>query len=178
VHFSENVDVQARQARGYGSGSLGLGLRWAALAMLCIAGAGCATDSPQPAAVAGTGGGDAVTQRLAEVTAAAGPEVDSFRFERESSFEPIGLRDVLVYVNPRDAWLLHLDGECRNLDFGPFMKLTSHMHRVSTLTDSVIVRDNPIPCMIREIRPVDTAKIKSTSNGVHGELQIQGSTQH
>jgi hypothetical protein len=125
----------------------------ATMAMLCALAAGCATlqaAQPTPADV----------QRLAEVRAIAGPPVSSFRFMRMTSFEPIGLADVLIFTTPREAWLLHLDGQCRNLDFDPFVGLTSHMHRVSTLTDSVIVRDNPIPCRIEQIRPVDASLLR------------------
>jgi len=121
--------------------------------MLCVLATGCASLQAAPH-------NPADVQRLAEVRAIAGPPVSSFRFMQMSSFEPIGLADVLVFTTPREAWLLHLDGQCRNLDFDPFVGLTSHMHRVSTLTDSVIVRDNPIPCRIEQIRPVDTSALR------------------
>jgi Family of unknown function (DUF6491) len=165
--------------------ALGLGLsrqdsrlRWVTLAMLCLASAACATTADPPLASGPVGGGDAVSDRLAQVTAAAGQPISSFRYERMSSYEVIGLSDLLVYTRPTEAWLLHLDGECHNIDFGPFLKLTSHMHRVSTLTDSVIVKDNPIPCMIRQIRPVDTAKIAAVQPSTHAEIDTTISTQH
>jgi len=171
-----------------GRSSLGLGLRCAMLALLCMAAAGCATDPMEAMGamnattaappVAAVGSGDAVTQRLAEVSALAGPPVSSFRYMDESTFEPIGLSDLLVYTNPREAWLLHLDGECRDLDFGPFLKLTSHMHRVSTLTDSVIVRDNPIPCMIKQIRPVDAGLLRRVQPDVNGEINTSVGSHH
>lgn len=102
----------------------------------------------------------AVTKRLAEVRALAGPPVSSFRFLRMSSFEPIGLADMLVFTSPGSAWLLRLDGRCRGLDFDPFIGLTSHFHLVQSGIDSVRVRDNPIPCRIVEIRPVATEKLR------------------
>jgi len=117
------------------------------------ASAACSTFQPQPPS-------PAVAQRLQEVRAIAGPPVDSFRFMNFSSFEPIGLADLLVFTTPREAWLLHLDGPCRGLDFDPFLGLTSHMHRVSAAFDSVRVRDNPIPCRIVEIRPVNAATLR------------------
>jgi hypothetical protein len=124
--------------------------------MLCaIAGVGCATTQP-----ASSVGG---SQRLVEISAIAGKPVSSFRYMGQSQFEPLGLSDLLVFTSPGEAWLLHLDGSCRDLDFGPFLKLTSHMHRVSTMTDSVIVRDNPIPCRIEQIRPVDTAALRNVT---------------
>jgi hypothetical protein len=67
---------------------------------------------------------------------------------------------MLVFTTPKEAWLLHLDAPCRGLDFDPFLGLTSHMHRVSVLTDSVRVRDNPIPCRIVQIRPVNAQTLR------------------
>jgi hypothetical protein len=121
--------------------------------MLCVLATGCASLQAAPP-------NPADEQRLAEVRTIAGPPVSSFRFMQMSSFEPFGLADVLVFTTPREAWLLHLNGQCRNLDFDPFVGLTSHTHRVSTLTDSVIVRDNPIPCRIEQIRPVDASALR------------------
>jgi len=131
-------------------------------AIVALACSSCSTFKQQPP-------DPAVAQRLAEVTAIAGPTVNSFRFWRMSSFEPIGLSHMMVFTTPRDAWLLQLDGPCRGLDFGPFMGVTSHMHMVSAGIDTVRVRDNPIPCRIMEIRPVDTARLRHIDN----EKQMQ-----
>lgn len=127
--------------------------RFILAALLGVSVAGCASFQDRPP-------DPAVAQRLAEVRALAGAPVNSFRFLRMSSFEPIGLADMLVFTSPRDAWLLRLDGRCRGLDFDPFIGLTSHFHLVQSGVDSVRVRDNPIPCRIIEIRPVDTAKLR------------------
>ena len=140
-----------------------------AVVMLIAASASCSTlqnRPPKPADV----------QRLAEVRAIAGPPVDSFWFERMSSFEPIGLSDLLVFTSPRNAWLLHLDGECRDLDFDPFLGLTSHSHRVSVLLDSVHVRNNPIPCQIREIRPVNATTLRHIDKEKKAQDQSPGAT--
>jgi Family of unknown function (DUF6491) len=148
----------------------GLRLRWAAMGLVCLAGAGGATDPQATTSAANPNPNDAVAQRLAEVTAIAGAPVNSFRYMNPAQFEPIGLSHMLVYTTPQEVWLLRLNGTCRDLDFGPFLKLTSHMHRVSTLTDSVIVRNNPIPCMIEEIRPVNASLLKHGDNVVNGEV--------
>ena len=171
------ANLEAR-VRGFGSNCSVSRLRWATLALLCLAATACATTGETPVAGGGVGGGDAVSDRLSQVTAAAGQPVSSFRYERMSSYEVIGLSDVLVYTRPTEAWLLHLDGECHNIDFGPFLRLTSHMHRVSTLTDSVVVKDNPVPCMIRQIRPVDTAKIAAVQPSTHAEIETTISSHH
>ena len=109
-------------------------------------------------------------RRLAEVTAIAGQSVPSFHYMSMSSFEPIGQSDLLVFTSPRSAWLLHLDGTCRNIDFDPFLNLTSTFGRVSSGFDSVIARDNPIPCRIQQIRPVDAALLRR----VDRERKAQG----
>jgi hypothetical protein len=156
--------MHSRSERQHGLRSRRSGLCRMTFAMLLTTGVGCATAAPRPV-------NDAVAQRLAEVSAAAGKPVSSFRYMSTTQFEPIGLGDLLVYANPREAWLLHLDGPCRNLDFGPFLGLTSHMHRVSAGEDKVLVRDNPIPCRIMQIRPVDTAALKRVENDSKAETQ-------
>jgi hypothetical protein len=137
--------------------------RWLALAALGLTCASCSTLQDRPP-------NPADVQRLAEVQAIAGPPVDSFWFTRMSSFEPIGQADLLVFTTPHEAWLLHLDGTCHNLDFDPFLLVTSHDHRVSTLVDSVHVRHNPIPCEIKEIRPVNAVTLRH----VDREKKAQG----
>lgn len=141
------------------------GLRWVAISAVMLASAACSTlrDKPPDPAIA---------KRLAEVGAIAGPPVTSFRYMRMSSYEPIGLSHLLVFTGPREAWLLDLDGPCRMLDFGPFMGLTSHMNRVSTEIDSVRVRDNPIPCRIVQIRPVDSARLRHSDS--ERKAQVEG----
>ena len=143
---------QIRSAAVFAASNYGLRLRGAALAMLCVATVGCATTMAPP--------NDRDVQRLAEVSTVAGKPVSSFQYLSLSSYEPIGDSDVLVFTSPRQAWLLHLYGPCRDLDFGAFIGLTSSFGRVSTGFDKVIVRDNPIACPIEQIRPVDTAVLK------------------
>jgi hypothetical protein len=135
------------------AGDIARSWRWMAVAVLGMACAACSTLTDRPP-------DPAVEQRLAEVRALAGPPVDTFWYERMSSYEPIGLSDLLVFTSPRQAWLLHLDGECRNMDFDPFLMLTSHSNRVTVMLDSVRVRHNPIPCEIKEIRPVNAATLR------------------
>lgn len=121
------------------------------LAVICAATTGCATTAL---------GGQNHMQRLADVSAIAGKPAPSFSYLSLNSYEPIGESDVLVFTSPREAWLLHLDGSCRDLDFGMSIRLTSNLGRVSAGQDHVIVRDNSIPCRIQQIRPVDTAVLK------------------
>jgi hypothetical protein len=162
MRISANMETGSKQLRS--SRARSSGLYQATLAMLLMTGVGCATAAAPPV-------NDVVAQRLAEVSAAAGKPVSSFRYMGQTQFEPIGLSDLLVYTNPREAWLLHLDGPCRNLDFGPFLGLTSHMHRVSSGEDKVLVRDNPIPCRIVQIRPVDTTALKHVEKDSKDDTQ-------
>jgi hypothetical protein len=145
-------DMQGQQMKICSMGRIGCGLRGAMLALLCASAVGCATTAPSMNA--------ADAKRLADVSAVAGKPVSSFHFMSMSSFEPIGDSDLLVFTSPREAWLLHLDGPCRDLDFGPFLGLTSTFSRVSAGFDKVLVRGNPIACRIEQIRPVDTAVLK------------------
>jgi hypothetical protein len=147
------------------SSNCGLCLRGALLVILCAASAGCATTSS---------GNDHDTQRLAEVSAVAGKPGTSFRYSSLVSYEPIGESDVLVFTSPREAWLLHLYGPCRDLEFGSFVGLTSTFGRVAVGYDKVLVRDNTIPCQIQEIRPVDTAVLRRADH--ERKLQAQPSS--
>jgi hypothetical protein len=132
------------------------------LAMLCAVGTGCAT-SPSV--------NDRDMRRLAEISAIAGSPVTSFRYSSLVSYEPIGENDVLVLTGPRDAWLLHLYGPCRDLEFKSSIGLTSTFGLVSTGFDKVLVRGNPIPCPIQQIRPVDTAVLRRADH--ERKLQAQ-----
>ncbi len=144
------------------SDGAGLWMRMAAIGTVMVL-CGCSSFQDRPP-------DPAVVKRLAEVDAIAGSPVNSFRFMRMSSFEPIGLQHLLVFTTPHDAWLLRLDAPCRLLDFGPFMGITSHMHLVMAGVDSVRVRDNPIPCRIEQIRPVDALRLRH----VDRERKAQG----
>ena len=148
-----------REKSGFNTAAFGA----SALALSALI-AGCSTLKPQPP-------DPAIAARLTEVRAIAGPPTDSFRYMRMSSYEAIGLADILIFTTPHEAWLLHLDGECRNLDFDSFVDLSSHDHRVSTMLDTVRVRDNPIPCRIEQIWPVDPTVLR------HGDREKRVSTQ-
>lgn len=138
-HFS----IVARSHRRVLAGAL-------AIAILSIS--GCATMGSSS---------DIDSPRLAEVKAVADGSVSYFRYIGVNSFEPIGDRDVLIYTNPRQAYLLHLQGPCVNLDFGPSIRLTSFQGRVTAGTDSVLTRDGLGPCRIQDIRPVDPKRLSS-----------------
>ncbi|HEX7339641.1 MAG TPA: DUF6491 family protein [Rhodanobacteraceae bacterium] len=98
---------------------------------------------------------------LAAVHAAAGKPVDSFTFVSGSlySWRPLDENEVLVYTRPRKAWLLNV-GLCPELPYTPTIGLTSHVGRVSVMTDSVLVARGHFPCRIQKIQPVDVDQLK------------------
>lgn len=123
--------------------------------------AGCAStgdtvaraDDPSPAGAT----------KLAMYQAAAGEPVTSFNYRRRiNSWLPLDDRNLAVWNRPNEAFLLTLDGPCRDLDVTPTISLTNSGGRVSARFDSVMVhtRSSQIPCRIQEIRPLDLARLK------------------
>lgn len=100
-------------------------------------------------------------QRLAQVQAVAGAPVTKFRYVRISGWESFGDQDLLVTTSPRTAWLLHLFGPCRDLEFDPAIGLTSQFGYVSAKFDKVLTKRAFMPCRIDEIRPVDLKALRA-----------------
>lgn len=100
-------------------------------------------------------------QRQAAYLAAAGAPVRSFRFFTPLwSWEPLGDTQLVVYTRPDKAWLLDVDGACRNLEFTNAIGLTSNLNEVSVNFDKVLTGRRDFPCTIKRIRPVDMARLK------------------
>ncbi|MEO7072324.1 MAG: DUF6491 family protein [Rhodanobacter sp.] len=100
--------------------------------------------------------------RLAEYTAVAGAPVSNFRFFSLYSWEPLGQTTLAVYTRPNEAWLLDLDGGCRDLPFTPVIGVTSNLNQVSVRFDKVLTGRNQFPCTITGIRPLDIRRMKAT----------------
>jgi hypothetical protein len=100
-------------------------------------------------------------ERLAEYTAVAGAPVNNFRFFTLYSWEPLGDTTLAVYTRPNEAWLLDLDGGCRDLAFTPAIGLTSNLNQVSVRFDQVLTGRNQFPCTITRIRPLDIRRMKA-----------------
>lgn len=102
-------------------------------------------------------------EQLALHRAAAGEPVQGFSyFGRMSSWTPLGPEAVAIYTGPSRAWLLEVDGPCNDLPFAQAIRLSSSIGRVSARFDDVTPVGtglNPIPCRIREIRPIDVAAL-------------------
>lgn len=104
-------------------------------------------------------------ERLGIYRANAGEPVKSFRyFGRIDGWTPLGDTALAVWTRPSEAWLLELGSRCPDLDFATAITLTSQMHSVYARFDRVRPLGQgavPIPCIIQEIRPLDTKAIRA-----------------
>jgi hypothetical protein len=109
-------------------------------------------------------------RQQAYVTAAGAP-VNSFHYFSLWSWEPLSDNALAVYTRPNEAWLLDLDGKCRNLEFTNHIGLTSSASEVSAKFDRVITGPADAPCFIKQIRPVDLTKLDSPQQGKPREVE-------
>lgn len=101
-------------------------------------------------------------QRQQAYSAAAGAPVRSFRLvmgEQIYSWEPLSDTQLVIYTLPSKAYLLDV-WPCNNLTFTNFIGLTSFASQVQTGFDKVLTGRPYIPCMIKQIRPIDLARFK------------------
>jgi len=102
---------------------------------------------------------------------AAGEPVNSFRYFSLWSWEPLSDSELAVYTRSNEAWLIDLDGKCRNLEFTNHIALTSSASEVSAKFDRVITGGADAPCFIKQIRPVDIKKLDSPQEGKPREVE-------
>jgi len=109
--------------------------------------------------------------KLALYRSHAGAPVPSFHFfGRLDSWTPLGDSAVAVWTRPNEAYLLTLFGPCNDLEFTPFIGLTSSAGTVSARFDKVLVRDTGsinMPCTIQQIQPLDVKALKQAERGEH-----------
>ncbi|WP_201316048.1 DUF6491 family protein [Dyella sp. EPa41] len=103
--------------------------------------------------------------------AAAGTPVQSFHYFTLWSWEPLSDDQLAVYTRANEAWLLDLDGKCHNLQFTNHIGLTSSVSEVSARFDRVITGGADAPCFIKQIRPVDVAKLHEPQQGKPREVE-------
>ncbi|MET3652244.1 DUF6491 family protein [Dyella japonica] len=103
--------------------------------------------------------------------AAAGEPVSSFRYFSLWSWEPLSDSELAIYTRSNEAWLLDLDGKCRNLEFTNHIALTSQASEVSARFDRVITGGADAPCFIKQIRPVDIKKLNAPQEGKPREVE-------
>lgn len=101
---------------------------------------------------------------------AAGEPVSSFRYFSLWSWEPLSDSELAVYTRANEAWLIDLDGKCRNLEFTNHIGLTSSASEVSAKFDRVITGGADAPCFIKQIRPVDIKKLDQPQTGKPREV--------
>lgn len=103
--------------------------------------------------------------------AAAGEPVNSFHYFSLWSWEPLSDQELAVYTRSNEAWLIDLDGGCRNLEFTNHIGLTSSASEVSVKFDRVLTGPQDAPCFIKQIRPVDLKKLNSPQEGKPREVE-------
>ena len=108
-------------------------------------------------------------ERLELYRAHAGAPVRDFQyFGSLNGWTELGDKALAVWTRPSEAWLLDLDGACNDLEFTPFIGLTSSAGTVSARFDKVLVRNTGginLPCIIQTIRPLDVKAIKQAERG-------------
>lgn len=100
-------------------------------------------------------------ERLAGYTAVAGAPVANFRFFTLYSWEPLSDTQLAVYTRPTEAWLLNVDGGCRELAFTQAIGLTSSLNQVWARFDKVLTGRRDFPCTITQIRPLDIKRLRA-----------------
>jgi Family of unknown function (DUF6491) len=101
-------------------------------------------------------------QRQQAYSASAGAPVRSFRLPMGASiysWEPLSETQLVIYTLPNRAYLLDV-WPCNNLTFTNAIGLTSFADQVQTGFDKVLTGRGYIPCVIKQIRPVDLAQFK------------------
>lgn len=101
-------------------------------------------------------------QRQQAYNATAGAPVRSFRLvlgQQIYSWEALSETQLVVYTLPNRAYLLDV-WPCNNLTFTNTIGLTSFANTVQIGFDKVLTGRPYIPCVIKQIRPIDLAQFK------------------
>ncbi|HJW45561.1 MAG TPA: DUF6491 family protein [Lysobacter sp.] len=124
----------------------------------------------------------AESEKLALYRAHAKPPVESFHyFNSLNSWTSLGDSAVAIWTRPSEAYLLEVYGPCPDLDFAQAIVLTNQFGRVYTRFDKVIPRmvaggAQPIPCHIKEIRPLDVKALKAAEQEVREQRKQAAGT--
>jgi hypothetical protein len=101
-------------------------------------------------------------ERQQAYSAAAGTPVRSFRLIFGTdiySWEALSDTQLVIYTTPTKAYLLDV-WPCNNLTFTNFIGLTSFANEVQAGFDKVLTGRPYIPCIIKQIRPINLAQFK------------------
>ncbi len=137
-------------------------------ALACLlALAGCASDA-----------GLRQDAKLALYRSHAGAPVNHFRYHgRINGWTPLGDGAIALWTRPGEAWLLDLHSACPDIAYAPVISVSHQNGRVSARFDRVLARGGgaiDIPCMIREIRPLDVKAIRQAERTVPDQPSDSG----
>lgn len=101
--------------------------------------------------------------RLAGYSPYLQPAVKSIRYSQARNWEKITDHHVLLEIRGNEQYLLKLDGPCLQFSNGsPSLIVDSNMSgMLSAGQDRIGTMESRITCLIREIRPVDTAAMQA-----------------
>ena len=103
--------------------------------------------------------------QLALYRAHAGDAVDSIQYlGRMSSWTALGPEALAIWLSPTRAYLIDVDGPCGELAYAQAIQLSAAAGRLNARFDTVSPLGtgiHPVPCRIREIRPLDTPALKA-----------------
>lgn len=110
-------------------------------------------------ALANSGYAEREQQRLEQVQASAGAPVDSVRFYRTRSWEPLGDHSLLVWESSQRAYLLEVDTPCNELPWAKTIAIVTQTHMLNARFDKVKVGRQD--CRIMQIRPIDVNSLRA-----------------
>ena len=116
-------------------------------------------------------------ERLALYRAHAAAPVQSFRYlSRIDGWTPLGDAAVAIWTRPNEAYLLEVAQPCPDLDFAQAISLTNQFGIVYSRFDKVIPLmiaggPEPVPCHIRQIRPLDVKALKSAEKDIRRQRE-------
>lgn len=117
-------------------------------------------------------------QRLSIYEEAAGDPVPSFRyFGSINGWTALDDGHIALWTRAQEAWLLSFHGRCKDVEWASVISVTDQAGRVYAGTDKVVAHGSGadgFPCRIREIRPLDTAKIRTAEQQARDGAQASG----
>lgn len=113
-------------------------------------------------------------ERAARIEAAAGSPVRyvQLTFGSFYAWDPISDHQVVAYATPSRAYLLDLP-PCPGIEHTPSITISTRMERINVNFDTVTPSSTGVPCHIRQIRPLDAAKLKKANMSIKKGVQIQ-----
>ena len=92
----------------------------------------------------------------------AGPPVEEMRNFRLYRWRPLGERELAIWANPGDVYLVRLEGPCDGFDFAKTIHVTSSNRVVSRDIDAIEFQHQH--CPIASIQPVDYKALQRDSD--------------